>query len=129
MPQHRTKAKDTIYAEILTWIHTEIRSKFPTITILMGGYIQATPNEEDERLVPRNAEPILPGIGIKTYYPERHTYVYPSKNVDRPLATETTNHDDTLYELKHNDHHPHPGIRRPQGPSPQPPANRNHQHS
>jgi hypothetical protein len=37
MPQLHSKAIDTIYTEILTWIHTEITSKFPTMTKLMGG--------------------------------------------------------------------------------------------
>ena len=49
MPQLHTEAKDTIYTEILTWIHTEIISKFPAVTTLMGGDLQATPTEGDER--------------------------------------------------------------------------------
>jgi hypothetical protein len=49
MPQLHTKAQDTIYTEILTWIHTEITSKFPTMTTLMGGDLQATPTERDKR--------------------------------------------------------------------------------
>ncbi len=49
MPQLHTKAKDTIYTEILTWIHTEIITKFPTVTTLMGGDLQATPSKGDER--------------------------------------------------------------------------------
>jgi len=49
MPQLYTKTKDTIYAEVLAWIHTEIISKFPMLTTLMGGNLQATPTEEDER--------------------------------------------------------------------------------
>ncbi len=49
MPQLHTKAKDTIYTEILTWINTEIRTKFPTVTTLMGRDLQATPTEKDER--------------------------------------------------------------------------------
>jgi hypothetical protein len=43
MPQLHTKAKDTIYTEILTWIKKEIISKFPTVTTLMNGDLQATP--------------------------------------------------------------------------------------
>jgi hypothetical protein len=49
MPQLHTKAKDTIYTEILTWINTEIITKFPMVTTLMGGDLQATPTEEDIR--------------------------------------------------------------------------------
>jgi hypothetical protein len=48
MPQLHTNAKDTIYTEILTWINMET-SKFPTVTTLMGGNLQATPTEKDER--------------------------------------------------------------------------------
>jgi hypothetical protein len=113
MPQHRTKTQDTIYAEILTWIHTEFLSKFPAMTTRMGGDLQANPNEKDKRSYHATLSQFCLKVGTKTYYPERHTYVYPSKNVDRPLATETTNHNHTLYELKHEDIHPHPGIRRP----------------
>jgi len=49
MSQLHNKAKDTIYTDILTWIHKEIISKFPMVTTLMGGDLQATPTEEDER--------------------------------------------------------------------------------
>jgi hypothetical protein len=49
MPQIHTKAKDTIYTEILTWIKTEIISKFPTMTTIMGGDLQATPIEKAQR--------------------------------------------------------------------------------
>jgi hypothetical protein len=37
MPQLHTKAKNKDYTEILTWINTEIISKFPKVTTLMGG--------------------------------------------------------------------------------------------
>jgi hypothetical protein len=43
MPQPHTKVKDKIYTEILTWIHAEITTKYPTVTTLMGGDLQATP--------------------------------------------------------------------------------------
>jgi hypothetical protein len=49
MSQLNNKAKDTIYTEILAWIHTEIISKFSMVTTLMGGDIQAIPTEEAER--------------------------------------------------------------------------------
>ena len=49
MPQRHTKAKDTIYNEILTWIHTEIITKFPKMTTPMGGDLQATPSKGDGR--------------------------------------------------------------------------------
>ena len=49
MPQLHTKAKDTIFTEIITWINTEIRSKFPTVSTLMGGDLQATPTEKNQR--------------------------------------------------------------------------------
>jgi len=118
MQQRRTKAQDTIYAEILTWIHTEIISKFSTMTILMGGNLQATLNEEDERSHYTTLSQFCLESRLKHITPkDTHTYI-PAKHVDIPLATETTNHNHTLYELKHNDHYPHSGIRRPQGPSP-----------
>jgi hypothetical protein len=98
MPQLHTKAKDTIYTEILTWIHTKIITKFSTVTTLMDGDLQATPSKEDER----------------SYQP---THIHTSKNTHRSLAPETTKYNHTLYEHKHNDHHPHPGIRIPNGPN------------
>jgi hypothetical protein len=49
MPQCHIKATYIIYTEILTWIHTEIITKFPTMTTLMGGDLQATPSVGDER--------------------------------------------------------------------------------
>ena len=49
MPQLHTKAKDKIYTAILTWIRTEIITKFPIVTTLMGGNLQATPSKGDER--------------------------------------------------------------------------------
>ena len=49
MPQLHTKAKDKIYTEIITWIHTEIITKFPTVTTLMDVDLQATPSKGDER--------------------------------------------------------------------------------
>jgi len=49
MPQLHTEAKDTIYTEILAWIHMEIMSKFLMVTALMSGDLQSTPTEEDKR--------------------------------------------------------------------------------
>jgi hypothetical protein len=46
MPQLHTKAKDNTYTEILPWINTVIISISPTMTILMGGDLQATPTEK-----------------------------------------------------------------------------------
>jgi hypothetical protein len=49
MPQLlHTKAQDTIYTEILTWIHTETISKFPTVITLMGRDLHASPAKENE---------------------------------------------------------------------------------
>ena len=44
-----TKSQDTLYIGILTWIHTEIISKHPSVITLMDGDLQATPWEGDER--------------------------------------------------------------------------------
>ena len=49
MPQLHTKAKHNIYTEILSWINMEIISKFPTMTTLLGGDLQSTPTEKDQR--------------------------------------------------------------------------------
>jgi len=49
MSQLHTKAKNNKYTEILTWINTEIISKFPTITTLICGDLQATSTEKDQR--------------------------------------------------------------------------------
>ncbi len=49
MPQLHTKAKDIIYTEILTCINTEIITRFPMVTTLKGGDLQATPIEKGKR--------------------------------------------------------------------------------
>jgi hypothetical protein len=43
MPQLLTKARDTLYTEILTRIHTEKIFKYPTVITVMSGELQATP--------------------------------------------------------------------------------------
>jgi hypothetical protein len=82
MPQLQTLAKDNIYTEILTWINTEIISEFPAMTTILGGGLQATPTEKDQRsyraplhhfCIETRLQHITPG-DIHTYIPAR-TYI------------------------------------------------------
>jgi hypothetical protein len=113
MPQFHTKSNDIIYTGILTWIHTKIISKFPMVTPLMGGDLQATPTEEDERSYHAPLNQFCKESGLAHITPSYiHTYI-PVKNFHRPLVNETTTYNRTQHEDKHKDFHPHPGIRRP----------------
>jgi len=80
MSQLHTKANDTIYTELLTWLHTEIISKYPMVTTLMGVDLQTTPTEEAERTyhAPLNQFCKESGLlhttpsDINTYIPAKH---------------------------------------------------------
>ena len=91
MPQHRTKAQDTIHAKILTWIHTEIIYKFPTVTTLMGGNLQVTPNEEDERSYNATLSQFCQESGLKHITPkDTHTYIPAQTSLDHWLLRQPT---------------------------------------
>ncbi len=76
MPQLHTKSKDTIYTKILVWIHTEIISKFPMVTTLMGGDLQATPTKEDEISYHAPLNQFCKETGLTHITPsEIHTYI------------------------------------------------------
>jgi len=95
MPQLHTKAKDTIYTEILTWIHTEIMSKFPMVTTLMGGDLQATPTEEDERSYHAPLNQFCKESGLTRITPsDIHTYIPAKTPIEHWLMrqTHTTTH-------------------------------------
>jgi hypothetical protein len=128
-PQFHIKAQDTLYTEILKWIQTEIISKYPAVTTIMGGDLQATPSSGEIRSYHEPINQFCQESGLKHITPKDiHTYI-PAKNINRPLATKTPNHKHTLPEHTHSHHHPHPGLRRPQDPHTRPSTNRGHQHS
>jgi len=91
MPQLRTKAQDIIYAEILTWMHTEIISKFPTVTTLIGGDLQATPTKVDERSYPAPLNQFCQQSGLKHITPKNiHTYIPAKTAKDHWLLRQPT---------------------------------------
>jgi hypothetical protein len=111
MPQLQTKAKDMIYTEILTLIHTEIISKFSMVTTtLMGGDLQATPTEEDERSYNAPLNQFCKESGLAHITPsDIHIYIPAKTSIDHWLMRQPH----TARRYKHKDYHPHPGIRRP----------------
>jgi len=75
MPQFHTKAQDITYTEVLTWIHTEMSSEFPTVTTLMGGDLQANPTEGDKRSYYAPINRFYQESGLKHITP-KDTYTY-----------------------------------------------------
>jgi len=49
MPQLHKKTQEQIYLDILKRVKQDILHKYKDTTILMGGYLQATPAQENER--------------------------------------------------------------------------------
>jgi hypothetical protein len=49
MPQLHTKAQELIYLDILKWVQQDIIQTNKDTIIHMGGDLQATPAQEDER--------------------------------------------------------------------------------
>jgi hypothetical protein len=95
MPQLHTKAKDTIYTEILAWINTEIISKFPTVTTLMGGDLQATPTEKYQRSYHAPLHQFCKDAGLQHITPsDMHTYIPAQTSLDHWLLRQpnTTTH-------------------------------------
>jgi hypothetical protein len=95
MPQLHTKAKDTIYTEILTWIHTDIISEFHTVTTLMAGDLQATPTEGDERSYHAPLNHFCKELGLKHLTPsDIYTYILAKSSIDHWLLRHpnTTTH-------------------------------------
>jgi hypothetical protein len=83
MPQLHTKAQDTLYTEILTWIHTKIISKYPTVITLMGGDLQATPTKGDERSYYAPINQFYQESGLKhTNLKGIHTYIPAKTAID-----------------------------------------------
>ena len=86
MPQLHTKAKDTIYTEILTWLHTEIITTFPTVTTLIGGDLQATPTKGDERSCHAPLNQFCKESGLKHVTPKDiHPYIPAKTPIDHWL--------------------------------------------
>jgi hypothetical protein len=95
MPQLHTKAKETIYTEILTWIHTEIITIFPTVTTLMGGDLQATPSKGDERSYHAPLHHFCTESGLQLITPcDIDTYIPARTSIDHWLLRQpnTTTH-------------------------------------
>jgi hypothetical protein len=95
MPQCHTKTTDTIYTEIPTWIHTEIITKFPTMTTLMGGDLQATPSVGDERSYHPSLHNFCIETGLQHITPsDLHTYIPARTSIDHWLLRQpnTTTH-------------------------------------
>jgi len=113
MPQLHTKAQDTIYTEILTWIHTEIIAKFPTVTTLMSGDLQAPPAKEDERSYHAPINQFCQESGLEHITPKAiHTYIPAKSSKDHWLwrqPTTTTHYTNmhtkiTTHNPKYRDH-------------------------
>jgi hypothetical protein len=87
MTQLHTKAKDTIYTEILTWIHTEIITKIPTVTTLMGGDLKALPTKGDERSYHAPPNQFCKELRLKHGTPNKdiHTYIPAKTPIDHWL--------------------------------------------
>jgi len=80
MPQIHTKAKDTTYTEILKLIHTEIIFKFPMVTPLMGGDLQATPTKENKRPYHAPLKQFCKELGLIHISPVTYTHIYQQKH-------------------------------------------------
>jgi hypothetical protein len=113
MPQLHTKAKDIIHTEILTWISTKIISKFPAVTTLMSGDLQATPAEKDQRSYHAPLHQFCKDTVMQHITPcDIHTYIPARISIDhwllRQLNTTThytnTNTTITTHTSEYGDH-------------------------
>jgi hypothetical protein len=95
MPQLHAAAKDTNCTAILSWIHTEIITKYPKVTALMGGDLQATPSKGDERSHHAPLHNFCTESGLQHITPcEIHTYIPARTSIDHWLLKQpnTTTH-------------------------------------
>jgi hypothetical protein len=116
MPQLHTTAKDTKYTEILTWIHAEIITKYPTVTTLMGEDLQAPPSKGDERSYHPSLHNICMESGLQHITPcDINTYIPARISIDHWLLRQPNT--TTCYTNTNTKITTHTGIRRPQGPN------------
>ena len=92
---HKSK-RYNLYRNPYTWIHTEIISKFPTVTTLMGGDLQATPSKGDKRSNHAPLNQFYKESRLKHITPKGiHTYVLAKTSIDHWLRR----HPNTTWEV------------------------------
>jgi hypothetical protein len=83
MPQLHTKSQETLYIEILKWIHTDIISKYPLVINPVGGDFQATPWEGDARSYYAPLKQLRDESGLKHTTPkDTHTFIPAKTTID-----------------------------------------------